>query len=107
MIEGKGFAKDSSPANKIQAKQACKTEIVRKLFQADLLPRYDGGNGAKLVRWIAESNSKYMAQKDLKARRDRLVYLTYFIWYLIFSFHSHTLKNAGQTLKNAMPSDMT
>ena len=76
MIEGKGSAKDE-----LKAKQACKTEIVRKLFQANLLPRYDGGNGAKLVRWIAESNSKYMAQKDLNARRDRLVYLIDFIFF--------------------------
>ena len=59
MIRGKGSGKDE-----LKAKQACNAEVVRKLFQADLLPRYDG-NKENLVRWIAESHRKYKAQKDL------------------------------------------
>ena len=80
MFEGKGSAKDSSPANKAQAMQACKAEVVRKLFQADLLPRYDGNN-ENLLSWIAESYRKYLSPKDWKARRDRLVYLIDFIFF--------------------------
>ena len=59
MISGWGSAR-----RKGQAKKACKADVVRKLFHADLLPKYDG-NCENLIRWIVASYRKYKAQEDL------------------------------------------
>ena len=58
VITGKASAKNSNSVNEGKAKLACKTNVVRQLFQANLLPRYKPRDKSNLVRSITASYRK-------------------------------------------------